>query len=110
MELQGHKQVKVPFSKILLFYYSTYHSTSSLPFHYTSLSSRYNTSPTSTMSNKVIIQLPNLVVSFLAEKFDVNENYAVVSEISREWLGDKCGLGERDKRILQKVTLPTSVH
>jgi hypothetical protein len=54
------------------------------------------------MPEKLIVQLPNLVASFLAETFDVNENYAAVSQVSREWLGEKCGLGARDKRILQK--------
>jgi hypothetical protein len=54
------------------------------------------------MQEKVIVQLPNLVASFLAETFSVNEHYATVSQASREWVGWKCSLSERDQHILHK--------
>lgn len=54
------------------------------------------------MPEMIVVQLPNLVASFLAEEFAINENYDTVSQISRDWLCETCELGERDKHILRK--------
>ena len=40
--------------------------------------------------------------SFLTEQAVVNENYAAVSQASREWLGNTCELEEKEKRMLKK--------
>ena len=54
------------------------------------------------MSEKVIVELPNVVVSSLTAQPVVNENYAAVSQASREWLDNTSELEEKEKRMLKK--------
>ena len=53
-------------------------------------------------ADKVTVDLPNLMVSFLIDPPDTNENYEKVGEISKHWLDKNCDLDEKARKTLFK--------